>query len=413
MIQNLGARTKTPLGILDINCYTDYGTVYSGWKYGNIIKVGEIKVGTDKDSDIIAMPGEFAYSLHLNESMSTCLAILNDFRSVEMICIVFINNDPIWLGFVDPENVNFNTEKKTLTIKAYDTVRKLLNSNPASNPLGYNLADYKKVIDIVSEAFSFVTWFYTNGIISKSTIEARYLSVYYGFTSFYTKLSYFYGAGCGYDNTASMLKHLLLSFNLLIFPFLDRSIYLLPRTAEYNSSGLYSISRNDIIENPQYDVISPINRLDAVLWNGQLPKNPSNRITKTQSYPRTVDRSEELFIDLPGGLIEESELPVYGPGVEIHNEDYRAIGVTEPNYRRRSADGGYSPLFYLWEYPFYETWPIIKEPRKRCTVKVKGSFNKWKPDKFYTIADSGDIWKATQFKFDLLKNTTEIKLRSI
>ena len=166
-----------------------------------------------------------------------------------------------------------------------------------------------------------------------------------------------------------------------------------------------------MIELPEYDIIPPIKGLKAKLSEGS--SNPKTYFDVVYgNYVEGDDKCEEMIIDQPCG--EWAGYPISGfSGVYIYHLGVMAAVEELGNIRTRYTNGTYSDWNYLWPKVSSDTWLRVQNARKKCTVKVKGLYNTWKPDRHYTIEGVTGYWRAHQFKFDIMKNRTEIKLREI
>jgi len=415
-MQIIKLTSKSALGLIEMYLEFSSESSFSGTKYYKITDFDEITIGSDEDSDILMTPGEVKASFHMPETLAFILSVLADFESIETTLRIYVGGEWIWSGYVEKSKSRISTAKKILTIQGYDHTKNMLEQDPTTNPMGYTLTDYKKITDIVSEPFTtdtIVKYPIINNVVSKSTLQARIGTTYFSFTDFYSNLAFYYNSNSNYSNMASMLKQIMLNYNLIGYLGLDRNLYLFPRFAEYPGSDIYTITRDEWADFPEYEIISARTGMQVKLWAGGYPKTDDSKYgTKTYgTYSEDDDDCESLIIDQPCGYIDSlgegaSQLFVYNSGT------LTGIDPSSPgNIRRMLWSGSYSDWGYLWVYVASDTWEYIKVPRAKCTVKLKGSYNKWKPKLYYMFNGDTTVWRAQCFKYNLIDNITELYLR--
>ncbi len=409
--------TIIPAGYLTIDIVFSHAINYT--LNAELKNISSITLGSDEDSDIIYFPGEIDIELYFKMDKKDLIEIMKYIIAVNVYNWVSVylklNNNLIWQGYLDKDPENLNLKGNVLKLKILDQTSRLKGIDPKTNPFGYNLDSTEKIINIIQDIF--INIFngdnYVNQIEIFTTLEGQIVIDYtnyltFPFSEFRAVLSFYYSSDCNYEDILHVLKSICLNYNLIAYVGFNRILYLFPRFIEFNN--IREITKNELLEAPDYDIIQSIKGMKAKIWKGAYPKNDDNNyyIKLYGEYDPDDESCEEIIIDQPAGSYPGGG---YSGIAILYNSTI--YWIEHDRIRYKKIDNTYSDYNALWYFVADETWNTINSPRMKCRIVVNGLYDSWNPSKYYKLYDSDILFRATKFEYDLLKNTTTLYLREV
>lgn len=389
--------------------------------FPELVKISEFSLGSDEDSDLINLPGEVSVELFFYEDTKDTIELLQYLQqkiSSEFINVYFyLNSELIFQGYIDPstDRLKLNEDKKTIQLSILDQTLRIRDLDPKTNPFNYpNLNDNRKIIDLIQDFFINNIFGYDNyilGLEQYSTIEAQAIIgsnyITFFFDQLYANLNFYYRPlGAGYDRLIDVLKSILINYNLIAYIGFDRKLYLIPRFDGLNE--IFEVQKYNLIDKPEYKITDKIDGVKVHVWKGSHPKENNYYIYTLGNYTDGDNNSEELFIDQPCGSFPGGS---YSGIAVIYNSQYYWIEPDRVRYKKR--DDSYSGYNSLYKLVADDNWDKIKFPRLKCEIEVDGIFDKWTPKYAYKLFNSDILFRASKFKYDIIKNKTRISMRQI
>ena len=400
----------TPSGHLEISLYVEYGT---GTIYCYQAEISPVSCGNDDDSDLAMMLNKVDVRLHIPENDTEFLNIAESIYQNPTLLLIELDGDTIFYGYVENMSLNVNTLQKVIKFGAFDAAQILKDIDPTTNPLSYSLPELISLEQLITDAlFTTNTKITFGGIYTTVEGKVEVDSVLYEgilFENFFVFNTLYYDTDCFYTSLLTMLKDLLLNYNLVGYVNLYREFKAVPRS--HSAIPVTAIQKQDIREMSDYSFIEPIDAMSAKLWTGVTPQTtPANWVDIAYGDPDS-ENIENLRFAQPGG-----QWPVSPGGINSVWLKVPDLGTIEPidasveSFRLKRLDDTYTDYKYLYALVYESAYETISLTRKKIKVVLSGIREGY----YWSLPFfPNDVFRSGKIEWDIMNNQTILYLRKI
>lgn len=399
-----------------------------------LVSMGTISIGSDEDSDLLMFPSNVKISVSM-KSITDFGIVLNTlkFNTLNIKSAIYKydeSSQSVFYNGVLNREYTYDYEKRIFKFEILDNLQELKNITSVTNPLGLDLMDTSRVLEmvelIVKRANDSVQSVQSNckynveidkEILNTDPVQHYVATVdpdYYNpavnagkkiFLSLYNSL--YFGSNSTYENLAEVLKSIMSAIGCVGMWTFGNTFMI--RSRYWNGEAAIIIDESNMVE-VSNDYIAPISKFKINVYTGGSDNNGKRIYAKytigDQSKPEEV---ETITIDYPGGIYDfQTNNSWQGLGGRSNEFTPEFVLAKDDKSYLLGPDSiiRYSPL---WTITAWMTLQLISSMRSKFRIKLSGIG--YRPSDFFEFL--GDTFIAKKLEYDFIEDTTLLTLAQV